>query len=79
MFKNVEDITNDTIAATIRTYEDDKIAILYNTSDENMDVDMTGTDIEGYKLVDSLLISDGEVLQDGDVMTLPAQSICILK
>jgi len=77
--QNVEDITNDTIAATIRTYEDDKIAILYNTSDENMDVDMTGTDIEGYKLVDSLLISDGEVLQDGDVMTLPAQSICILK
>lgn len=75
----VEELTEGNQAVITKTYEDSTIAIAYNTSDEIVEIPLEETvlgdmDIYGY------LTLNGEVIElDTGVLSMPAQSICILR
>ena len=62
-----------------KTYEDSVIAVAYNTSDEEIKISIAETEVAGMGIRGYLTLQ-GEVitLQDG-ILSMPAQSICILK
>lgn len=66
-------------AAITKTYEGSAIGIVYNTSDEEISVTLTGTELESMG-IRGYLTKNGEVvtLTDG-VLVIPEQSIVILK
>lgn len=75
----VESLTEGYQAAITKTYEDSTIGIVYNTSDEVLTVELEGTvladmAIRGYLTLNGELVE----LKDG-ALSMPAQSICILK
>lgn len=75
----VEELTDGNQAAIIKTYDDSKIAIVYNTSDEPMSIVLTGTELVGLSIRGYLTIN-GEIIElDDETLVMPAQSICILK
>ncbi len=76
----VESLTEDDTAAITKTYEDSTIGIVYNTSDEAVTVDLSDSELSEMEIRGYLTLLTTEVitLEDG-VLTLPAQSICILK
>ena len=75
----VEELTDGNQAAIIKTYDDSKIAIVYNTSDEPMSIVLTGTELAGLSIRGYLTLN-GEIIElDDETFVMPAQSICILK
>lgn len=75
----VEELTDGNQAAIIKTYDDSRIAIVYNTSDEPLSIVLTGTELAGLSIRGYLTIN-GEIMElDGETLAMPAQSICILK
>lgn len=75
----VEKLTKDDQAAIIRTWDDKKIAVIYNTDDVPFEMDLQGTELENLKVVDSLTLDGSEVELNGTKITLPARSIIYLK
>ncbi len=75
----VEELCDGHQAVITKTYEDSVIAIAYNTSDEEIDINLAGTETE-YMGIRGYLTLQGEIitLKDG-ILSMPAQSICILK
>lgn len=75
----VESLCDGDLAAITKTYEGSTIGIVYNTSDEEMQIALGGTELEDME-IRGYLTKNGEVvtLTDGTLI-LPAQSICILK
>lgn len=75
----VEALTEGNQAAIIKTYEDSRIGVVYNTSDEIITVELVNTELSDMAIRGYLTLN-GEVivLEDGS-LTMPAQSICILK
>lgn len=66
-------------AAVLKTWEDSTIAIVYNTSDETMTVELAGTELETMDICGYLTLNGEEIaLADGS-LNMPGQSICILK
>lgn len=75
----VEELTDGNQAAIIKTYDDSRIAIVYNTSDAPLSIVLTGTELAGLSIRGYLTIN-GEIMElDGETLAMPAQSICILK
>lgn len=75
----VEALCDGHQAVITKTYEDSVIAVAYNTSDEKIDILLTGTEISEMEIRGYLTLQGEEiVLQDG-ILSMPAQSICILK
>lgn len=75
----VEELTDGNQAAIIKTYDDSRIAIVYNTSDDPLSIVLTGTELAGLSIRGYLTIN-GEIMElDGETLAMPAQSICILK
>lgn len=75
----VEALCSGHQAVITKTYEDSVIAIAYNTSDEAIEITLTGTDVEQMGIRGYLTLNGEEItLQDG-MLRMPAQSICILK
>lgn len=77
--KLVESLCVDHQAAITKTYEGSTIGIVYNTSDAEMTITLTGTELEAMG-IRGYLTPNGEVvtLKDG-ALVLPAKSICFLK
>lgn len=77
--KLVESLCVDHQAAITKTYEGSTIGIVYNTSDAEMTITLTGTELETMG-IRGYLTPNGEVvtLTDG-ALVLPAKSICFLK
>ncbi len=75
----VESLTKDDQAAIIRTWNDKKIAVIYNTDDVSFEMDLAGTELENFKVVASLTLDGSEVTLNGTKITLPARSIIYLK
>lgn len=77
--KIIEALTADNQAAITKTYEDSTIGIVYNTSDEEVSVMLGGTELENMQIRGYLTL-DGEIISLSDkTLSMPAQSICILK
>lgn len=77
--KIIEALTADNQAAITKTYEDSTIGIVYNTSDEEISVMLGGTELENMQIRGYLTLN-GEIISLSDkTLSMPAQSICILK
>lgn len=66
-------------AAILKTWEESTIAIVYNTSDEERKVDLSGTELEAMGIRGYLTPNGEEIVMDGHSLSMPGQSICILK
>ncbi len=75
----IESLCVEHQAVITKTYEDSIIAIVYNTSDETMEVVLNDTAVEGMSIRGYLTLNGEVIEQSGSTLTMPAQSICILK
>ena len=66
-------------AVITKSYNGSTIAIVYNTSDEVITVDINGTEISDMQIRGYLTLNNEEITLKDGVITMPAQSICILK
>ena len=75
----VEILTEGHQAAITKTYRDSVIGIVYNTSDEASTVELAGTALADMAIRGYLTLN-GEVVELADgVLSMPAQSVCVLK
>lgn len=75
----VEALKGDNVAAITKTYEDSTIGIVYNLSREEQKVTITDSELAQMGIRGYLTLKGEEItLTDGE-LTMPAQSICILK
>lgn len=75
----VESLCVDHQAVITKEYEDSMIAIAYNTSDEEIKIDLSETDVADMQIRGYLTVHGEEVLLENHIVYMPAQSICILK
>ena len=66
-------------AVITKTWEDSTIAVVYNTSDEAMEVKLTGSAIDFMAIRGYLTLHGEAITLENGVLTMPAQSICIMK
>ena len=66
-------------AAITKSYNGSTIGIVYNTSDEVITVDISGTEISDMQIRGYLTLNNEEITLKDGILTMPAQSICILK
>ena len=76
--EKVEALCDGHKAAITKTYNGSVIGIVYNTSEESMTVDLTGTELENMTIRGYLTV-DKKVLLEEHTLDMPARSICILK
>ncbi len=69
----------DSIAAILKTWKDSTIAILYNTSDDAVNVDLAGTTLEGMEISGYLTLNGEEITLSENVAQMSAQSILVLR
>lgn len=75
----VEELTEGHQAVITKTYDDSKIAVVYNTSDEPLEISLTNTELEDMSIRGYLTLN-GEIIElDNAALSMPAKSICILK
>lgn len=75
----VEELTEGNQAAITKTYEDSTIGIVYNTSDETVSAVLSDTALSGMAIRGYLTLNGEEITLDGDVLSMPAKSVCVLK
>lgn len=75
----VDALCDGTQAALTKTYKDSAIGIVYNTSEEEITVDISGTELENMKVNGSLTLDGSKISLKNGTLTMPARSICILK
>ena len=75
----VESLCDGNQAAITKTYNGSTIGIVYNTSDEVMSVNISGTELSDMAIRGYLTLNNEEITLKDGVLTMPAQSICILK
>lgn len=77
--KVIESLCDGHQAAITKTWEDSTIGIVYNTSNAEITVDLSGSELEAMG-IRGYLTTNGEVitLTDGKLV-MPAKSICFLK
>ncbi|MCD8023288.1 MAG: alpha amylase, partial [Lachnospiraceae bacterium] len=77
--EKVEELCDGYQGAILKTWNDSTIAILYNTSDEEMTIDLSGTALSGMEISGYLTLNNEEITLDGDTAVMPAQSILVLR
>lgn len=75
----VESLCDGHQAVITKTWQDGTIAVVYNTSDESMTIDLSGEVVEAMEIRGYLTLHGEEVLLADKVLSMPAKSICILK
>ena len=75
----IEELCSGHQAVITKTYNDSMIAIAYNTSDEVIEIALTGTEIADMGIRGYLTLNGEEITLQNGVLCMPAQSICILK
>lgn len=75
----VETLCDGHQAVIIKTWEDSTIAVVYNTSDEAIEVKLTGSAIDFMAIRGYLTLHGEAITLENGVLTMPAQSICIMK
>ncbi|MCC8049493.1 MAG: alpha amylase [Clostridiales bacterium] len=77
--EKVEELCDGNTAAILKTWEESTIAILYNTSDDEVEMNLAGTALSGMEVSGYLTLNDEEIMLADDVAVLPAQSILVLR
>ncbi|MCD7764514.1 MAG: alpha amylase [Lachnospiraceae bacterium] len=77
--EKVEELCDGNTAAILKTWEESTIAILYNTSDDGVEMNLAGTALSGMEVSGYLTLNDEEIVLADDVAVLPAQSILVLR
>jgi glycosidase len=77
--KIIEELTEGNQAVITKTYNDTTIAIIYNTSDEDMQINLTSTILEQMQLRGYLTLNNEAITLENKIVNMPPQSICILK
>lgn len=75
----VDSLCEENQAAILKKRENSTIGIVYNTSDEEIQIDLTGTELEAMGIRGYLTLNGEEIVLEGKALTMPGQSICILK
>ncbi len=75
----IEALTDGHQAAITKTWNGTTIGIIYNTSDEPMAIDLTGTELAEMGIRGYLTVDGSEVTLSGGMLALPGQGICILQ
>ncbi len=75
----VESLCDGNQAAITKTYNESTIGIVYNTSDEVMSINISGTELSDMAIRGYLTLNNEEITLKDGVLTMPAQSICILR
>lgn len=75
----IDGLNQGEIAAITRSYEDSSVAILYNLSEEEMQVKLTDSDLNLEEIRGYLSTNGAAVTLDKDVLTMPPYSIAVLK
>ena len=78
--EKINSLCSGSQAAITKNYEGSVIGIVYNTSlEEAISVDLTGTALEGMEIRGYMSTTGAEVTIDGQILDMPAGTICILK
>lgn len=77
--KLVESLCVEHQAVITKTYEDSTIAIVYNTSDEAIEVVLNDAAVEGMAIRGYLTLNGEVITLNENILSMPAQSVCILK
>lgn len=75
----VETLCDGHQAVITKTWEDSTIAVVYNTSDEAIEVNLAGSAIDSMAIRGYLTLHGEAITLENGVLTMPAQSICIMK
>ena len=75
----VEALCKEQYAAVLKTWGDSSIAIVYNISDEEAEIDLKEGGLEEMEIRGSLTLNGEEIGRTQDVICMPGQSVCILK
>ena len=75
----VETLCDEHQAVITKTWEDSTIAVVYNTSDEAIEVNLAGSAIDSMAIRGYLTLHGEAITLENGVLTMPAQSICIMK
>lgn len=75
----VETLCDGHQAVITKTWEDSTIAVVYNTSDEVIEVNLAGSAIDSMAIRGYLTLHGEAITLENGVLTMPAQSICIMK
>lgn len=77
--EKIPEVTDESVCAITRTYEDSKLVLLYNLSPQEKTVSVS-KDTYGYEGIRGYASTDNtEVTLDGDTVTMPPYSFVILK
>ena len=77
--EKIEALCDGHQAAITKTYNGSVIGIVYNTSEESMKIDLTGTTLENMAMRGYMTVDTEGVLLEEHILNMPARSICILK
>lgn len=75
----VETLCDGHQAVITKTWEDSTIAVVYNTSNEAIEVNLAGSAIDSMAIRGYLTLHGEAITLENGVLTMPAQSICIMK
>ena len=75
----VETLCDGHQAVITKTWEVSTIAVVYNTSDEAIEVNLAGSAIDSMAIRGYLTLHGEAITLENGVLTMPAQSICIMK
>lgn len=75
----IETLCDGHQAVITKTWEDSTIAVVYNTSDEAIEVNLAGSAIDSMAIRGYLTLHGEAITLENGVLTMPAQSICIMK
>ena len=75
----VESLCDGHQAAITKTWKDSKIGIVYNTSEEEITVNISGTELEAMGIRGYLTVDESTVTLNDGKLVMPGKSICILK
>lgn len=75
----VDELCDGHQAVITKTYKDSVIAIVYNTSDEMIEVDIAGSKVEGMDIRGYVTLNGEQIEWNKGKLMMPGQSICVLK
>lgn len=80
----LEDLSNDDICVIKKTYEGEELLLIFNISENENTVDLSGVDVNGNaaqnaEIAGELLTGDAEVNISDATVTMPAYSILVLR
>lgn len=77
--EKIDALCNDTEAAITKTWNDSVIGIVYNTADKDTEIRLSDTAFKDMQIRGYLTVDGSEITLKDGVLSMPAQSICILK